>query len=203
MKTSEKILLVVTIGLGVALGATQVGGAGRRATPPAAPVAGEPAGKQAPAPRARSTLELLASKQAALAPLPTEGRNPFEPDLSEGGVEAVVVGIKVTGILGESDPLTALVTGQIVGKRDPAQGLTLLRVAPGERAVEPLLKGLRVQAGQRIGGLTVVRVTGRGVEFRYDDRTFFIELFNRATAPPGAGSGAGKLAPSATEPSNR
>jgi hypothetical protein len=203
MKASEKILLVVTIGLGVTFGVTHLGGLGRQVKPSATAPAGQPASSAPAAPATRSTLELLASKRTALRPLPDAGRNPFRPVTTDGALKGVVLEIKVTGILGEAEPLTALISGRIVPAGDPVDGLTLLRIGPGEQAVEPLLKGVRVQDGSRIGGLTVVRVTARGVVFRYEDRTFFVELFNRAAHPTGAAGDAANLGSRKTESSNR
>lgn len=186
MKASEKLLLVLTVGLGVAFGAAHLGGLGRQAKPSlAAPVDQSP-GRAAAAAASPSTLELLVTKRAPLRPLPAGARDPFQPVAAKPGAQCLVVGIKVTGILGETEPLTALVKGERIEADTPTDGLKLLRVSPDERAVKPLLDGLYVRAGQRIGGLSVVRVTPRGVEFRYDDEAFFVELF-KPPPPPKAG----------------
>jgi hypothetical protein len=182
MKQREKVLLMGTIGLGLVLSVTYLPGKGRERAVPAEPAAQQPAGEDhseaLPPP---ATLELLATHRVELKPLAPGMRNPFRPvstgtsgsghtvTTPEGTTWEIgmekVAALKLTGILYERTRLAALINGK------------------------------PVRAGDRVGDLTVVRVTEHGVVLEYQGERFFKKLFKRLGEPS-----ARKQGPSADEP---
>jgi hypothetical protein len=169
-------MLVGTIGLGVVLAATHLPGKGRERRTPAEPAAQQPADEEhATALPAPATLELLAAHRVELKPLEPGMRNPFRPvGNGSSGDQAIttpagptweigmekVAALKLTGILYERTRLAALINGKAV------------------------------RAGDRVGDLTVVRVTEHGVVLEYKGEQFFKKLFKRLGEPSAPGQGA-------------
>jgi len=182
MKKSEKMLLAGTIGLGVVMAATVMGGKGRQQPAPSGPVAQAAPGQPAAKPAARATLELLATKRVELKPLDPEMRNPFRASgaPSDGGA---------------TDGVTPASRAQETGEELVAQ-LQLTGIFDEDGGLAALVNGTLVRAGDRVGELEVVRVDPRGVVFKYQRELLFKPFYNRLGEPrepdegsPATGSG--------------
>ena len=207
MKTTESILLIATVGLGVVFAATQLpgkdrgpSGQGPGASTPGADSSGA-ASRQTP-----TTIELLAAKRASLKPLPPTLRNPFRP-VANGTVEDVVeVGIRVTGIFGDDrggdGRLSALVRGTLIGVEHDAS-LSVVRIKRGEPGLAELLKGKRVREGDTIGCLRVGYVSQRGVVLLYGEERIPVKLHSQGADGAGSEHEASGTPRRETEPKTR
>ncbi len=188
MKTSEKILLAGTIGLGLVIAAAHLPGKGRGGAAPPGPAMRSAVGKSA-AKVPPATLELLATKQVALKPLPPKIRNPFRP-VPEEPVQQEI-----------KDP-APVTTARKIGAEKVAR-LRLTGIFDEAGGLAALVNGKVVRAGDRIGELSVVRVTARGVVLEYRGERFFKELYKRFGEPPEPGQGSSTTEPGETNLANR
>ncbi len=206
MKTSESILLIATVGLGVVLAATQLPGKGR-SQPGQGPGASTPgADGSGAAPRQSPTIELLVAKRASLKPLSPTLRNPFRPPAKGSIEDMVAVGIRVTGIFGnehgDDGRLSALVRGTLIGAEHDAS-LGVVHIARGEPGLAELLKGKRVHEGDTIGCLRVGYVSERGVVLLYGEERIAVKLHPQGADGAGGEHEASGTHPSETEPKTR
>ncbi len=189
MKTTESILLIATVGLGVVFAATQLPGKGRgqAGQGPGASTPGADSSRAAPRPT--PTIELLVAKRASLKPLPPTLRNPFRPVANGTAEDMVEIGIRVTGIFGDNHGgdgrLSALVRGTLIGAEHDAS-LSVVRIKRGEPGLAELLTGKRVREGDTIGCLRVGYVSQRGVVLLYGEERIPVRLHSQGT--DGAGS---------------
>lgn len=185
MKKSEKVLLIGTIGLGVVMAVSVVGGkAGRQAALlglAAQNVPGTTAAKTAP----RATIELLATKRVALEPLEPQLRNPFRPP-------------EVRSEETEKDSISPGAPVRRIGMEKVAQ-LQLTGIFDEDGGLAALVDGKVVRAGDPVGELRVVKVEPRGVVFEYRGEVFLKKFYEPLQGPyepePGLSSAPGKAQP--------
>jgi len=202
MRKSEKILLVVTIGLGAVLSAVYLPTRGRTQSAPGNP--GDPSTPQPPVAATEAgpaTIEMLAAGDVELTPVPEGMRDPFRPLPQAQASTRVAVALRVTAIFGQQDnadrPLSALLRGERLGPGAQADGPVVhveadvarvdaylsgerVRLSSGEAELAALLRGRLVRAGDTLGAITVEEVTPRGVKLRCDDKLIAVGFQERS-----------------------
>jgi len=189
MKKSEKVLLAGTIGLGLVMAVTVLGGKGRQQPAASLGPAGRPAPGETPAaPTTRPTLELLAAKRVELKPLEPDLRNPFR-------VSGVVSGEEAT------DSISRAPVAQKTGAERVTR-LELTGIFDEDGGLAALINGKLVRAGDHIGDLRVVKVDPRGVVFEYQRELLFKPFYNRLGEPRGPEEGSPATGSGAKQPEN-
>ena len=187
MKKSEKILLVGTIGLGLVMAVSVLGGKGGRKAASLGP-----AGQTAPGTTAktasRATLELLATKRVALEPLEPQLRNPFRPP-------------KVKPEEAETDGLPPGAPVRRIGMGKVAQ-LQLTGIFDEAGGLAALVDGKFVRAGDPVGELRVVKVEPHGVAFEYRGEVFFKKFYEPLQGPREPEQGPSSSRPQKAKPEN-
>jgi len=208
MKTSEKVLLAATIGLGVILAAACLPGRGRTGRSSAhegGSLPAQPAAAKADA--VPPTLELLATGGVELAPVPEKLRNPFRPILTMKTRPGVPVELRVTGIFGEEGNRAALLSGERLEPGVPGGDGPVIQIEADVTRVDAYLKGARVhlssndarlvsilrgklvRVGDTLGGLTIEQVSLWGVRLRFEGEELFVRFMKRVgDQDPSAGA---------------
>jgi hypothetical protein len=221
MKRSERILLVVTIGLGAVLVAAYLPGRGRMDPGP-----GDAGGPSAAVPASATTetappaLELQAAGRVELTPLPARMRNPFRSLPKEAASTRVAVVLQVTAVFGEQENRAALLRGERLRPGAPADGPVIrvdanlervdaylrgerVRLSIGDAELVTLLRGKLVRAGDSVGTITIEGISPRGVTLRWDEELISVDFQKRGGDQDPFGGDASGSGPGATKPTER
>ncbi|MBN1918212.1 MAG: hypothetical protein JW889_09900 [Verrucomicrobia bacterium] len=214
MKKSETLMLVVTVGLGVILGATRLPGRGR--THPAPGASGDGASPAAvTTEQPRATLELLAAGRAELTVMPETLGNPFRSLPDKPVATGVAIVLRVTAVFGQERDAdtpaegqrTALLRGERLTAGTPADGPVVrldadtarvdaylkgehVQLAAGDALLVALLRGKLVHAGDVLGPITVEEVASGSVTLRHNGTSIIVKLRTQGWDTRAAGGAA-------------